>query len=133
MTIEAALSVAVLAALKAAPGLAALNRIGSGEGERAPAPHAWISEISGTEWGVKDRLGRELRLVLAIADRGEAARLADLSAAAEAALADVPRPLGDWDHSGLRVVRVRTVQRRDGTRVTTIEARVRILAPANSN
>ncbi len=125
---EAAVTDAVLRALKAAPGLAALNRIGSGEGDRAPVPHAWITETSGSDWGAKERAGREVRLVLSMADRGEDARLNALCAAAQDALLALPRPLTSWDHTGVRVLRVRTAQRRDGTRVATIEARVRLLA-----
>ena len=124
---EAVIADAVLAALRAAPALAALNRIGSGEGERSPVPHAWVAEVSGNDWGAKDRSGREVRLVLMIADRGEGARLDGLCAAATAALAALPRPIEGWDHAGARVLRSRMTQRRDGLRLASIEARVRVL------
>lgn len=130
MSAEMAVSAAVLAALRGAPGLATLHRIGSGEGERGQVPHAWINEVSGTDWGSKDRAGRDVRLFLSIADRGEAARLAGLCAAAEAALLALPRPLDGWDHAGGRITRVRASQRRDGTRVAGIELRLRLMAPA---
>lgn len=125
---EAVISDAVLAALRTAPGLAALNRIGSGEGERSPVPHAWIAEASGTDWGAKDRAGREVRLMLMLADRGDAARLQALCTAAVAALTALPRPIDGWDHAGPRVLRTRIGQRRDGMRVATVELRVRLLA-----
>lgn len=127
VTAEGALIEAVLAALRAAPGLAALNRIGSGEAERAPVPHGWIAEISGVDWGTKDRVGRDVRLVLMLADRGDGDRLAALCAAAELALLDLPRPIAGWDHVGLRVLRIRAAQRRDGTRTAALEVRVRLL------
>lgn len=128
MTALATVAEAVLAALTAAPGLSALNRVGAGEAERAPVPHAWITEAVAGEWGAKLPEGREIVLVLNIADRGEPARLAGLVAAAEDALRALPRPLAGWDHAGARIRRVRTAQRRDGLRVASIEARLRVLA-----
>ena len=124
---EAVIADAVLAALRAAPELAALNRIGSGEGERSPVPYAWIAEVSGADWGAKDRPGREVRLVLVIADRGEGARLDGLCAAVMAVLTALPRPIEGWDHAGARAVRARMTQRRDGLRLASIEVRVRVL------
>jgi hypothetical protein len=121
---------AVLAALKGAPGLSTLNRVGTGEGERAPVPHAWIAEAALGDWGAKAPEGAEVAVMVALADRGDAARLAALCAAAIGALRDLPRPLDGWDHAGPRVRRGRSVQRRDGMRVVTLEVRVRVLALA---
>lgn len=131
MSIEAAWREAVRAALAADPLWAAtVNRIGDGESEGAPVPSAWIGECVGSDWGAKDRPGRELRLGLTIVDRGEGERIAALAAAAEAALLAMPRavPVNDeatWDSSGPVVTRVRFTRRRDGTRVAMIDVRLR--------
>jgi hypothetical protein len=119
---------AVIAALKAAPGLASLNRVGTGEGERSPVPYAWIGEAAAGEWGAKLPEGHELTFSISIADRGDPARLAALVEEAEEALRALPRPIGRWDHAGPRLRRTRQIQRRDGTRIASIDMRLRVLA-----
>jgi hypothetical protein len=131
MSIEAGWRAAVRAALAEDPLWAAtINRIGDGESEGAPVPSAWIGDVIGSDWGAKDRPGREMRLGLTIVDRGEGERIAALLAAAEGALLAMPRALtvGDgamWDSSGPVVTRVRFARRRDGTRVAMIDLRLR--------
>lgn len=131
MSIEAGWREAVKAALAAEPRWAAtINRIGDGESEGAPVPSAWVGDCIGSEWGAKDRPGRELRLGLTIVDRGEGERLVALVAAAEASLLAMPRGLtassgAAWESSGTVVTRVRFTRRRDGTRVAMIDLRLR--------
>ena len=131
MSIEAGWRAAVRAALAAEPLWAAtINRIGDGESEGAPVPSAWIGDVIGSDWGAKDRPGREMRLGLTIVDRGEGERIAGLAAAAEAALLAMPSGLtasggAAWESSGAVVTRVRLSRRRDGTRVAMIDARLR--------
>lgn len=131
MSIEAGWRAAVLAALARDPTWAAtINRIGDGESDGAPVPSAWIGDVLGSEWGAKDRPGREMRLGLTLIDRGEGARIAALAAAAEAALLAMPRVVAasggaSWETSGVVVTRVRFARRRDGTRVAMIDLRVR--------
>jgi hypothetical protein len=119
---------AVLAALASAPDLAALNRVGTGEGERSPPPYALLNEGVASDWGAKMPPGREVTLTLSLIDAGPGERLAALAEAAEAALLALPRPVGDWDHAGARLRRTRAIQRRDGTREVRIEVRLRLLA-----
>ena len=131
MSIEAGWRAAVIAALGGnALWAASINRIGDGESEAAPVPSAWIGDVLGSEWGAKDRPGREMRLGLTIIDRGEGERIAALTAAAEAAVLAMPRALAAsggaaWETGGAVVTRVRQMRRRDGTRVAMIDVRLR--------
>lgn len=126
MSFEAIVHRAAANALAAHPLIRAqVNRVGDGEGEGAPAPAAWIGDCAGSEWGAKDRPGREARLALTVADRGDGARLARLVAAAETALTAMPRRLDDWETGGVVISRVRLTRRRDGLRLALIDIRVR--------
>ena len=126
MSIESALRDAVSAALLAEPRLkAGLNRLGDGESEGAPVPAAWIGEIIGSEWGAKDRPGREIRLGLTIADRGPSERIAGLVDACEAALVALPRSFAGWENGGAALTRLRMTRRADGLRLALIDVRVR--------
>ena len=126
MSIDHRLRDAVRAALLAAPAFAAaINRIGDGEGEDAPVPAAWLGDSVASDWGAKDRPGREVRLALTIADRGDGARLAALAAAAETAVAGIPRGLGAWETGGAVVTALRFRRRRDGLRLALIDIRLR--------
>ena len=131
MSIEANWRAAVQAALVAEPLWAAtINRVGDGESEAAPVPSGWIGECISSDWGAKDRPGREMRLGLTIIDRGEGGRIAALAGAAETALLAMPRSLtasdgAAWETSGAVVTRVRFTRRRDGTRVAMIDLRLR--------
>lgn len=113
---------ALIAALASVPGL---NRVGDGEGEAAGFPFAVLGEIAGVDWGAKARPGRELRFAVTVQDRGEAARIAGLAGAVEAALAAMPRAFDGWECGGVLVLKSRMLRRKDGVRVATIEARVR--------
>lgn len=121
---------AVRAALDAAPALSGIHRIGDGDGEAAPVPHIIIGEALGSDWGAKDRAGRELRLGITIVDRGPAARIDAMAAAAEAALTGLPRIIDGWETSGVVVTRTRRLRRRDGASLALIDLRLRGLRTA---
>lgn len=122
MTFEILWRDAVLAALVAVPGL---NRVGDGEGAAAGMPFVVLGEIVGSDWGAKERPGRELRFALTLSDRGEASPIAGLVSAVEAVLTAMPRAFAGWECGGVTVLRTRMARRRDGLRVATVEARVR--------
>ena len=124
MTFENLWRDAVLAALS---GVSGLNRVGDGDGEAAGFPFAVLGEIAGTDWGAKQRPGRELRFSVSVQDRGEVERIAGLAAAVEAVLVAMPRAFPGWECGGVTVLRSRMLRRRDGVRVATIEARVRAM------
>lgn len=126
MTFEMLWREALLSALAGDAVLGAgLNRVGDGDGEAAGVPFALMGEIVGSDWGAKDLPGRELRFSVSVSDRGEVTRIAELIAAVEAVLGAMPRGFSGWECGGVSVLRTRTVRRRDGVRLATVEARVR--------
>lgn len=105
--------------------LAGLNRVGDGGAAQAALPYAQIGEMLGSSWGTKDRAGREVRVSVLLFDRGDAARIAGLSAAAEVALSALPRLIDGWETGGAVILRTRLTQRADGLRAAQIDVRVR--------
>ncbi|MFN3945188.1 MAG: DUF3168 domain-containing protein [Allosphingosinicella sp.] len=120
----ARLQQAAMAALGAVPGL-------SGVHEEAPVqaafPYAVVETGSEADWGHKSGAGREVRLAAVLRDAGErAARLRELGAAAEAAIAGIGPELAEWRLAGLVFLRSRLV--RDGRGwALTVEFRARML------
>lgn len=92
-------------------------------------PFAVVSDGIASDWSTKDRAGRELRFAIAIwDDPAEGARLAGLIAAAEAAVAAMPRALPGWRIASLVLLRSRIVRDPDGPWAGRIDWRVRVLA-----
>lgn len=127
MSAGAAVRAGVLAALRAVPGLA-VTRVVEG-GARATAPYALLRDVSATDWGTKDRAGREVRVGVTVRDVADAPAHAEaLAAAAEAALLALPRVLEGWAVAS--VVPVRCVTLSEGERgwAVLVDVRVRVLA-----
>jgi hypothetical protein len=127
---ERAVRVAVHAALTADVTLAAsLNRVSDGAAERAAPPWAEVGETLGSDWGAKDRPGRDVRLTITVFDRGQgsdgAARIGDLLGAVETVLGALPRTIGGFETSGAVIVRTRMTQRSDGLRSAALDVRIR--------
>ncbi|MEH3102164.1 DUF3168 domain-containing protein [Sphingomonas adhaesiva] len=93
----AVLRAAVLARLRGDPAVAA-HRVVEGAGARAAAvPFVVLRDVAATDWGTKDRDGREVRVSLAVRDEGESgARAEAIGAAVEASLLAMPRTLSGW-------------------------------------
>lgn len=130
MTAEAALHAAVTVALA---GVAGLNRIEPGASVRASEPYVTIEPLVASDWGTKDRAGRELRVAVTVRDLAErAARLHALAGAVEAAVmalpAEVPAAGGGWRIVSIAFLRGRTASEKAGTWAATLEWRVRVLA-----
>ena len=127
---ERALRSAVHAALSADAGLSAtLNRVSDGAAERAAPPWAEVGEMLGSDWGAKDRPGREVRLTVTLFDRAQGAdggtRISALIAGVERVLDGLPRVIGGFETSGAVIVRTRLTQRSDGLRSAAIDLRIR--------
>lgn len=126
VTAEAALHAALADALA---GVAGLNRVEPGASVRATPPFATIEPLSTSDWGTKDRAGREIRATVTVRDLAErAARLHALAGAVEAAVADLPRDLGGWRIVSLAFVRSRVASEKAGNWAATLEWRMRVLA-----
>ncbi|WP_311770370.1 tail completion protein gp17 [Sphingomonas endophytica] len=84
----AVMRAAVLARLR---DRVAVTRVFESAAEKGTVPFLTLREWSESDWGTKDRAGRELRIGVAVRDAGESgARAAALAADAEAALLSLP-------------------------------------------
>jgi hypothetical protein len=126
MSAEGVVQAALLAALR---GVAGLNGVFEGPPVKATPPYAEIGETLSGDWSVKDRDGRELRLVVTVRDVGElSARAQALGDAVGAAIAGVPRDLGAWRMASMVFVRSRLLRPAPGRWSVVMEYRVRVLA-----
>ena len=107
MALAAAISEA-LAVLPVAGG------VHQGAATGAAFPHAAIDIGPESEWGAKDRAGREVRVALTIADKGaDPARLTALMEKAETAVLGIVTVAG-WELATLRFARSRVVRNGGG-------------------
>ena len=126
MTAEGAVHAAVLAALA---GVAGLNRVEPGASVRASEPYATIEPLVASDWGTKDRAGRELRVAVTVRDLAErAARLQALASAVEAVVTGLPAVVDSWRIVSIAFLRSRTASEKAGNWAATLEWRVRVLA-----
>lgn len=128
MSAGAAIHAAVKTALRAAPGLAEAS-IFAAPPLRAAHPFVVVTEPLLTDWGCKGADGREARIGVAIEDSGEEpVRLRRLAGAADAALATLPRDLGDgWRIASAVPLRVRIVPAGTARWTALVEWRLRVM------
>lgn len=127
MSAEMAVRAGVLTALQGDAALAALlNGVWDGVPVKASAPFAVVGECLGSEWGTKDRPGREVRVTLTVQDRREGGGgLAEMLALADAAVKRVVVP--GYEVGTVALLRSRVVRgREDGWRAV-VDYRVRVL------
>ncbi|MEH3046229.1 tail completion protein gp17 [Sphingomonas adhaesiva] len=128
MTGIAELRAAILARLRGDPAVAA-QRVVEGAAARAAAvPFVVLRDVAATDWGTKDRGGREVRVSVAVRDEGESgARAAAIGAAVEASLLGLPSALGGW--RVVTVVPVRNALLHEGGQrwAALVDVRVRML------
>jgi hypothetical protein len=128
VTADGALRSALLAALRAEPGLAALNGVFAGPAVRASEPFAEIADVQASDWSTKDARGRELRVAITLSDLGEtSARLTGLIEAVERAVAGLPQVLDGWRIASCVFRRSRVAGEAPGRWTGMVEHRVRML------
>ena len=94
---------------------------------RASAPYVSVGPADGSDWGTKDRAGREIRLTLTLVGVGGA--IDDRAAARVDAVAAALRgPMVGWSVVGARTIRTRFTFARDGGWRHEISVRCRCLA-----
>lgn len=126
---EAAVQAAARAAMLAEPLLAGLAGVYDGPPPRAALPYASFGPGAATDWSTKTETGREVRLAINLWDDGETpARLAELCAAAQAAVARIGPDLEGWRIVSLVFLRTTTVRSATGPWAALVEFRVRVLA-----
>lgn len=123
---EGALHTAITAALR---GVAGLNRVDPGQPVRTTPPSAELGPIAGSDWSTKDSAGREVRVTVTIRDLAEQpARLHALNAAAEAAVAALPRAVDGWRIASCVLLKNRVAGEKAGSWAAVSEWRIRVLA-----
>ena len=114
--------------LKADAALAALVRgVFDGVPARASAPYVSVGAAEGSDWGTKDRAGREVRLSVVLHGRG--AGLDDAAAGRiDAVVGGLRGAAEGWEIVAARVVRTRFAFARDGGWRHELVVRCRCLA-----
>lgn len=127
---EIAFRAALLDWLKSDPVLASqLNAVVEEVPSRTALPWLAISASASSDWSVKDRPGREVRLALELHCRGDRPdTAADLVAAIEARIAALPPIQSGFRLSTGTFLRARAEQRGSNTRAILIEYRFRMMA-----
>lgn len=106
---EQAVRMKALALLRGDAALAGqVHGVFDGVPPRATAPYILVGGAEGSDWGTKDRPGREVRLTLALVGAGAAADHAAMARIESAATA-LRGPAGDWTVVGARTVRTRFI------------------------
>lgn len=135
MSAELAIRAAMLAALKGDAALmAVLNGAYDGMPEGAPvrlsAPYAVVGESLASDWGTKDGDGREVRIGLTLADRGDTSeRLAQMLERADAVVRGMAGPVAGWSVN-IAFLRSRVIRARDQEWRAMLDYRVRMLRVA---
>ncbi|MGH6632059.1 tail completion protein gp17 [Sphingopyxis sp.] len=92
---------------------AMVHGIFDGTPPRASAPYVAVGTADGSDWGTKDRAGREIRLTLTLVGVGSG--VDDLAAARIEAVAATLRGAADgWAVVGVRMIRTRFTFVREG-------------------
>lgn len=127
---EIALRSAVIAWLRADPGLSAqLNAVVEEVPQRTALPWLAIAASASADWSVKDRPGREVRLALELHCRGDKPdSAASLVAAIEARISSLPAAQPGFQVVTAQFLRARAEQRAGNTRAVLLEYRFRLLA-----
>ena len=122
--------------------VSAVNYIGRRGARNMTAPYIVIEPLRGTDWGVKDRDGHELRLSLNLAVPGaDPERLLPLLDAVAAAMRQLPQAIGGWQVVTATRLGTRTLapsDRADGSAgsrsplwLAAIDYRLRVIAAAS--
>lgn len=116
--------------LRADPALAEINAIEEESPIAASTPWLGIAASASTDWGTKDRAGREVRIALELESRSDDPDAdADLLAAIERRVMDLPSPQASFEVASIRFLRARSEARAHNLRGGLLEFRFRILEP----
>ena len=120
-----ALTEAALAALRAVEGL---NAVYDGPPLTASVPYATVEAGPESDWSHKSGEGRELRLAIQVADKGERpARLRAIVARIEAATTEIGPDLAGWRLVNLVFLRATVLRSAGAAWTAAIDYRARLL------
>jgi hypothetical protein len=106
-----------------------LNAVAEEAPSRITLPWLAIASSASTDWSCKTAPGREVRIALELHCRGDAPyTAADLVAAIEARVEDLPRNQTRFQVATIQFLRARAEQRGPSSRAILLEYRFRVLA-----
>lgn len=118
--------------LRADPDLAVINAIEEETPVSASPPWLGVAASASTDWGTKDRPGREVRVALELESRADEPDAdGPLVAAIERRILDLPPFHSGFEIASIRFLRARSEERENNLRGALLEFRFRILAPQN--
>ncbi|MEM9501967.1 MAG: DUF3168 domain-containing protein [Pseudomonadota bacterium] len=116
--------------LREDPELSGINAIEEESPLKASVPWLGISASASTDWGTKDRPGREVRVALELESRvDEPDSDGSLISAIESRVLNLPPFQTDFELASVRFLRARSERREFNLRGALLEFRFRILAP----
>lgn len=121
---------AVLALLRDDAALGArINRVHDGMPAKATPPMLVVGECGGTDWGCKDRPGREVRITLTVEDDIETTtRIGGILTLTDEVVQRLSGTVAGWSIASLRLVRSRLLRTNAGRWNGLMEYRIRVLA-----
>lgn len=130
MNAETDIRAALIERLRGDAALGAqVNRIYDGAPDKATPPMLVVGECTGSDWAVKDRPGRELRIGISIEDDRETpARISAIMPLADAVVQGLPGAVAGWRVGSLVMTRSRLARSATGRWIAVIDYRVRVLA-----
>lgn len=112
------------------PELAPINAIEEEAPVRASAPWLGIAASASTDWGTKERPGREVRIAIELESRADEPDAdGSLVNAIERRVLDLPPFHAGFELVSIRFLRARTEEREGNLRGALLEFRFRIFAP----
>ncbi|WP_086606676.1 DUF3168 domain-containing protein [Erythrobacter donghaensis] len=124
------LRAALIAWLAADPALAGLNAIEEEAPLSVTPPWLGIAASASTDWGTKDRPGREVRIALELESYTDlTAGDASMLGAIERRVLDLPPFHPGFELASIRFLRARSEARSDNRRAALLEYRIRLFAP----
>jgi hypothetical protein len=116
--------------LRSDPELANINAIEEEAPVNASAPWLGIATSASTDWGSKDRPGREVRIALELESRAdEPGADGALLTAIERRVLDLPPFHAGFELAAIRFLRSRSEERANNLRGALLEFRFRIFTP----
>lgn len=126
---ENLLRAALIGWLRSDPQLAALNAIEEESPLKASVPWLGIAASAASDWGTKDRAGREVRIAIELVTRGDdPAANSALLREIEQRIQSLPAAQPEFAVVTARFVRSRAERRARNLRAVLLEYRFRLLA-----
>lgn len=112
------------------PALATINAIEEEAPVKASSPWIGIAASASTDWGTKERPGREVRIAIELETRADEPDAdGSLISAIERRVLDLPPFQTGFEIASIRFLRARSEEREGNLRGALLEFRFRIFAP----